>query len=144
MDMTPFEQLDELYATLPTVECKRLCQAYCGPLLIPKIEHCRLEEKRGFIPLTAGRVTVLNPEWKWMRVEELAPVRPDDGLKCRMLMPVVGTCSVYKIRPLICRLWGMVDTPLLRCPYGCVPDRWLTNADVKLLMEKVLKIQNAT
>lgn len=44
--MTAYEELDALYATLPTIKCKGLCQDYCGPIMISKIEARRLEEKR--------------------------------------------------------------------------------------------------
>lgn len=29
-------------------------------------------------------------------------------------------CGVYEVRPLICRLWGIIES--LPCPYGCVPE----------------------
>lgn len=29
-------------------------------------------------------------------------------------------CSVYEIRPMICRLWGLVRG--MPCPYGCRPE----------------------
>lgn len=31
-----------------------------------------------------------------------------------------GRCSVYDVRPMVCRLWGLV--PSMRCPYGCKPE----------------------
>jgi hypothetical protein len=32
-----------------------------------------------------------------------------------------GRCAVYAHRPLVCRLFGAVDHPLMRCPFGCRP-----------------------
>src|SRR2546429_6087610 len=31
-----------------------------------------------------------------------------------------GRCTVYEVRPMICRLWGMVEG--MQCPHGCVPE----------------------
>ena len=31
-----------------------------------------------------------------------------------------GRCTVYAVRPMICRLWGIDET--MPCPYGCVPE----------------------
>ena len=34
---------------------------------------------------------------------------------------ISGCCDVYSQRPLICRLFGVVDDPLLACPHGLGP-----------------------
>lgn len=39
----------------------------------------------------------------------------------------VGRCSVYEHRPMICRLWGLVED--MPCHYGCKPERYLTRAE---------------
>lgn len=44
---------------------------------------------------------------------------------------VDGRCSVYVVRPLLCRLWGMVDK--MRCPHGCVPSRWPADDEIKAI-----------
>jgi Fe-S-cluster containining protein len=45
------------------------------------------------------------------------------GDMCPMLS-AEGRCTVYALRPALCRLWFMVED--LPCPYGCRPERYLT------------------
>jgi Fe-S-cluster containining protein len=39
----------------------------------------------------------------------------------------LGLCTVHDERPLICRLWGVVEN--MPCPHGCTPTRMLTVAE---------------
>lgn len=94
--------LDELYAELPTLNCKRLCSESCGPVIMGRIEWqsvCRAvrEERLGLA----------------------------EDLTCPILEN--GLCAAYEVRPMLCRLWGIVET--MKCPWGCVPERWLTNEE---------------
>lgn len=54
-----------------------------------------------------------------------------------MLSPT-GKCTVYTVRPFICRLWG--TTPTLRCPEGCEPERWLTREEARDIYERIQAI----
>lgn len=47
-------------------------------------------------------------------------------------------CSIYESRPTICRLFGA--TKLLQCPYGCEPDRWLSDKEAQKILESVRAI----
>jgi Fe-S-cluster containining protein len=38
-----------------------------------------------------------------------------------------GHCSVYEIRPTICRLWGATES--MPCPHGCTPPEALGQAE---------------
>ena len=95
-------KLDALYATLPTVECKGLCHECCGPVFMGREEWKRIQERLGHTP------------------------QPGDDLRCPMLT-ADNKCSVYDIRPVICRLWGAV--PELPCPHGCTPSRVMPKAE---------------
>lgn len=143
--MTPYERLEELYATLPTVPCKRLCQNYCGPIFIPKIEAARLEEKRGFLRITDSLDPDDRPYLPPVEVlrKDFIGILPDDqsDLHCPFLQPYNAHCRAYGIRPLVCRVWGMVNNPLLRCPHGCVPTRWVTELEFRDLLLKIVAIQ---
>ena len=60
---------------------------------------------------------------EWQRIcKRLGEERKAVDINCPMLDN--GRCSVYDIRPMICRLWGIVETML--CHHGCKPDRVLT------------------
>lgn len=143
--MTPYERLDALYAELPTMNCQRKCQKYCGAILIPKIEAARLEEKRGvLVKIDQFEPTVRedlpDPE---LVLQEFIGLAPDKGTAdCVFIAPPpFGHCQCYSIRPLICRLWGMCDHPMLRCPHGCVPTRWVEPHEVKAWLLRVVEIQ---
>jgi Fe-S-cluster containining protein len=89
-------KLDALYAELPTIHCQGKCEESCGPIEMTRAERDRIVERTG---------------------KPLAKV--DKKLTCPLLTPA-GWCSVYSIRPAICRIWGLV--PSMKCPYGCVPE----------------------
>ena len=88
---------------LPQLVCQRKCQDSCGPIQATPRE----------------RMHIL-----WTHHRVLAP--DHTGTRCRLLTES-GDCAVYADRPMICRLWGVVET--MRCPHGCVPERWLTDEE---------------
>lgn len=92
--------LDALYAELPRLDCQGRCQESCGPILMSRIEWQRIQRRTG---------------------QRAPKLRAD--LTCPFLS-AVGRCTVYGVRPMICRLWGLV--PSMPCVFGCQPERWLT------------------
>ena len=107
-------RFDELYQWLPPMECQRLCQESCGPILMSKVEWERICTRLGFTP------------------------NGNRALTCPMLKG--GQCTVYDIRPLICRLWGLVKK--MACPNGCIPSRWLSDAEARLFLTLADQIGN--
>jgi hypothetical protein len=107
------KQLEALYAELPAIPCQRKCHESCGPILMTKLEWTRIER------VATGNFREIEPD-----------------LNCPLLRN--NECSVYETRPLICRLWGLVER--MRCPFGCVPERWLTDAEAYSLLDRVGKI----
>lgn len=103
-------ELDALYATLPHIECQGLCSDSCGPIGMSLRERGRIIE-RARKPVTCGSYA-----------------------SCSMLTDD-RRCSVYDIRPMICRLWGLLNS--MRCPYGCIPEGGLLDdaEGVRLLLE---------
>lgn len=90
--------LQELYDELPKIDCKQQCSESCGPVFMTRVEWqsvCR----------------VVGEERKG-----------DADLTCPILEE--GLCSAYEVRPMLCRLWGVVES--MKCPWGCIPERWLT------------------
>lgn len=100
--MEATEQLDALYEELPTVACKGKCQESCGPIYMSRVEWERIKVRLGWVP--KGK-----------------------SLTCPMLHRASGQCRVYDIRPMLCRLWGIVDT--MPCKWGCQPSRTLNNSE---------------
>ena len=109
---------DAVYARLPKMECKRLCQDCCGPIFMSEAEGRRIERKIGHAPKLPDCIE----KQKGL----------DGDLTCTLLDRQSGNCTVYNLQPLICRVWGM--TPALRCPHGCEPERWLTDAEVHAML----------
>ena len=103
-------QLEAIYARIPDINCKGLCQDACGPITGGHRELIRL--KRAGVTL----LPVL------AQVEALAT----GDYTCPAL--VDGRCSTYAVRPSVCRIWGAAED--LRCPFGCAPaDGHLLTAD---------------
>lgn len=88
--------LTEVYNSLPTMACKGLCLDWCD----------------GHIPMTAR-------ERARIRETGQRPPPVDQEGPCSALA-ADGGCSIYAVRPLICRLWGSVEN--MTCPHGCVPE----------------------
>lgn len=89
--------MDAIYARLPTMNCKGLCQDGCASVGMNRVEQARIEREHHIrLPLMAAFGTARCPA-----------------------LNVFGRYSVYEDRPFVCRLWGMV--PSMRCPHGCEP-----------------------
>lgn len=104
----PPKELRELWARVPKViDCQRKCAASCGPIGCTEKERSLIEERSGRVLRSEGS-------------------RRD----CSMLKG--DRCTVYSIRPLICRLWGVVES--MSCPHGCKPERTLTDQEGLAIM----------
>jgi uncharacterized protein len=101
-------KLQAIYDTLPKINCKRLCQEYCGPVIpnacLPEEAH-----RLSLLPIIQTQLT---------------------NFTCGALL--YGSCSIYSMRPLICRLFGCVEA--MRCPHGCEPEFWLTDEEVEAIL----------
>jgi len=113
-DRAAIAELERLYAQVPRVACTGGCAGACGPIPMSTLEAKRL------------RV-----------VSHVKPRVVDDKLTCGYLSPN-GRCTVYAIRPLICRIYGALE--MLSCPRGCVPERWLTPQESLALNQAVERI----
>ena len=118
-------QPDALYAQLPPLECKGLCHDTCTSVDASELERERMREARPGVEL---------PTFE----EGREAFRRGEIPRCPMLGPL-NTCTVYDVRPLICRAFGMVyDSDLLNpahtqpmmCDHGCIPDGTITRAQL--------------
>ena len=100
-------ELDALYNKLPKMQCQGLCSDSCGPIGMSVRERARIIE-RARKPITCGHYA-----------------------SCSMLTPE-RKCGVYEIRPMICRLWGLLKS--MPCPYGCRPEGGLLDNEVGVRM----------
>lgn len=97
-----YAALDDLYKLVPVLECRGKCQEACGPIDMSTAEHRRIVNLGIIIP----RATQAK------RVSDLAMTCP--------ALTMLGTCRVYNVRPMICRLWGAIQS--MACPHGCRPE----------------------
>jgi hypothetical protein len=103
--------LDAIYARLPTIQCRGLCYIACGPVPLTDLEARRLQVTMHCKPRTI----------------RLTPM-PTDGPRDRCVyLTAANRCSAYAVRPLICRVWGVLK--MLSCMHGCEPNRWLTDRE---------------
>ncbi len=109
------EALEQVYAQLPEMQCQGLCADSCCSMALTVVEQRNIREQTGkTLPLAHA------------------------GSFCPALT-MLKQCSVYEVRPAICRLWGMV--PAMRCNYGCRPvGGFLTDKDAYELLAKVCEI----
>lgn len=86
-------------------ECIPGCHDCCGPVTASSEEMARLPAKSG------AEHDLALAEWRCVHLGEHG-------------------CGVYDERPLVCRLFGTIDT--LRCPHGRKPDI-MTDPEVEVV-----------
>lgn len=118
MPRDKFEILAEIYNSLPHLKCQGKCQDSCGVIPVFEIEVQNIKRLNLNPPSTVNSSQY-------------------GELTCSQLS-AFGTCKIYSSRPLACRLFGLVEK--MRCPFGCVPERWLTDEETDKLMEKLIKL----
>lgn len=126
--------LEALYAELPSLDCQGKCGNSCGPIDMTEGERERIVELGVNIPRYTSEAGA-----RWA-----ANMKVDT---CRALIPNPfkpygdeGRCKVYAVRPMICRLWGMVDVDNMRCHNGCRPSRWLTMEESYQFLKRAAEI----
>lgn len=119
------DKLKKIYNKLPTIDCKKLCHTSCGLIAVGKQER-KIAEK------IMGKDPYPTLEEARERLRIATENKEKEPFRCSLLKE--GKCSIYNIRPLICRIWGL--TKKLRCPYGCIPSRWLEDTEAKEMLTK--------
>lgn len=99
--------LADVYARIPAVDCKGLCQESCGPVAMSEEEDRRLQERGIVVPSMVDTVAAMDAG-----AEYWCPALQD------------GRCTVHEVRPTICRLWGATQS--MPCPHGCTPTDAIT------------------
>jgi Fe-S-cluster containining protein len=106
------DSLPRIYSEVPSIVCQRKCQQACGPILMSEVELVRIS--------SVGTPPTPHPE----------------TLACSKLRG--GECSIYSIRPLICRLWGVAAG--MECPWGCRPERKLSRKAAYGLIDRAERL----
>lgn len=115
------DKLDKIYRKLPKLNCKGLCTESCSLIKVGALERNRITKLTGSDPFIKDR-----------DILDYVKTNPPESWTCKLLK--AGKCTVYHVRPLICRLFGLVEK--MKCPFGCVPERWLSDDEAKAFMQK--------
>jgi Fe-S-cluster containining protein len=107
-----------VYGKVPRLDCQGKCQEYCCPVgdTVTAVERDRMAKAAGYEP---NGLDWRNPE-----------------ARCNML-GADGRCTVYAVRPIICRIWGVTDD--MRCPHGCKPVAYLAPGAAVAMVRGVRK-----
>lgn len=108
LDLVDIRLHEKVYAAVPDANCKGLCHEACGVITMSEFEFDRITARTG-----------------------REPAAKDGTLTCPLLTED-RKCSVYDIRPLMCRLYG--STEKMPCPFGCVPSGPVVPNDVAMGM----------
>lgn len=113
--------LQALYDQIPAIPgCDGRCWTSCGPVGMSDREGQRIRQA-GY-RITPYEQAMAEVERFW----------------CEALTGD-KRCAVYELRPVICRLWGAVES--LPCIYGCVPEGgWLPDAEGHWLIAESMRI----
>lgn len=93
---------EDIWMMIPDSGCIGACQEACTAIGMSKAEHAMLAEVMYGFPFSDQMSNDL---------------QYDRTYRCPALQG--GRCTVYDIRPTVCRLWGSSDE--VPCPWGCVP-----------------------
>lgn len=118
-------QLAEIYAKIPSIECKGLCQESCGIIPVHRPELKRIRKKTD-VDLDAHTV----------KLDGITAIFNSTTDTCPLL--VDGRCSVYDVRPFICRVFGVVEG--MTCRHGCKPERYLSRDEVGQMVGQLKKL----
>lgn len=117
-------ELAALYAQVPDVGCRGLCQDQCSTLRVGPAE-------RAAVKAAGGRVA--QPRDRAEAGESLADPCPS--------LTSAGRCGVYAVRPMICRVYGAAEG--LPCPHGCRPAEGLLQDDrVRVLLDRAMRVKS--
>lgn len=124
-------KLEAIYAKLPRLVCQGRCQQSCGPVPVHQSE---LKQIRTYAKKRVRAEGDFGP----MAAENFKVLKTDNNLTCRLLRK--GDCTVYPVRPLICRLYGIAEG--MECAWGCKPiGRYLTRDEVRALYDELANLR---
>lgn len=126
--------LDELYAMLPPIDCKGKCFDSCTSIEVSELERRRISARGVHLPETP------------IRARQRLHRTVGTHARCPALSSF-NTCTVYDVRPFVCRAFGMVsesDVPheeifrqAMMCDYGCIPDGVISVAHFVGILDKI-------
>ena len=111
-------EIDRLTSGLPHFECVAGCTDCCGPVVMSRLEWKRILDKLG---------------------KREGQMKIGDDLLCPMLDKATHRCTVYEIRPAICKLFGVVEHPKLTCPH-VKPEQAITDSECSTIINQIARL----
>lgn len=120
----------DIYSKIPEIDCQGLCYDQCTLIIAHPAELNNIGFNPHFKTLEDCKVLVHLIKQDWYH---------NDGcLTCPML-DSNKRCKIYDKRPLVCRLYGVVEG--MECRFGCKPKtRYLTDKEGRELMLSVKQL----
>lgn len=108
---------------IPEFDCVDGCHECCGVVPFNAAEKSKAEAK----------MTLLS----WQKFDDSSWVATA-ALQHPFSCPFLGNkgCTIYDDRPMICRLFGSVDDPRMKCPKGCGPEQFITETESRQILTK--------
>ena len=100
------DRIDAILATIPSFKCKEGCADCCGPVQLTRLEYYRCVKASDRSAEDVRRHMERNLKQK--------------TCQCPLIDTRTKRCSVYEVRPAICRVFG--TTGELACPHGYAPE----------------------
>lgn len=123
------EELLEIYSRIPTFECAKFCTMCCGTVEIGEAE-----------------LLLINKYLEKIGEEPLIGLFLPYTAKLRCAYAQKGRCEIYQVRPLLCRIYGAVDSDILICPHGLHANSLLSSNEaskmLRLVHSKTFAIMN--
>ncbi len=119
LPLAVLNQFENIYSRIPSIDCKGLCHDSCGMVPMTAFEWARMVARHGKVP-------------------GVRTVDDRDGKPWCPILTVDKKCEHYDQRPVICRLWGVVEG--MPCVHGCKPAKYLTDAEGLAMIELAMNI----
>lgn len=125
-------KIDDLLKGLPQFKCVEGCNACCGVTGATRLEWARIVKVSGRSEKEIHGEAAKN-------VSAFEATDNANHLRCPLLKPG-GGCSVHEVKPATCKLFGVVDTELLRCPHGGIAKRLISETEADRIMDEVERL----
>jgi Fe-S-cluster containining protein len=111
---------EDLYGLIPDMTCPSGCSDCCCVVRFSRYEVAQIS--------TVRKIRAVLKRFRQATTQKCPYLTEDNR------------CSIYQVRPFVCRLFGTADIERLRCPKGMQPAKMLSAAEAESLINQFLQI----